>query len=121
MGNKISTDERRKLRVRRQLRKVANGRPRLSVSALQSTFMRKSLTTLLAAHWQQHRQKIKTSAVQRAQILMRQASLEQKLQNAPRKLALRVSCSTAAVIFIMGVLRLWPMQRAKLVSASKLV
>ena len=31
MGNKISTDERRKLRVRRQLRKVANGRPRLSV------------------------------------------------------------------------------------------
>jgi large subunit ribosomal protein L18 len=31
MGNKISTDERRKQRVRRQLRKVANGRPRLSV------------------------------------------------------------------------------------------
>jgi large subunit ribosomal protein L18 len=31
MGTKISTDERRKQRVRRQLRKVANGRPRLSV------------------------------------------------------------------------------------------
>jgi len=31
MGQKISTDERRKQRVRRQLRKVANGRPRLSV------------------------------------------------------------------------------------------
>src|SRR6056300_600245 len=88
-------------------------------SALQSTFTRKLLTIRPAAHWQQHRQKIKTSAVRRAQILMRQASLEQKLQNAPKKLALRVSCSTAAVIFIMGVLRLWPMQRAKLVSASK--
>ena len=31
MGTKLSTDERRKLRVRRQLKKVANGRPRLSV------------------------------------------------------------------------------------------
>ncbi len=31
MVGKISTDERRKQRVRRQLRKVANGRPRLSV------------------------------------------------------------------------------------------
>ena len=31
MGRKLSTDERRKQRVRRQLRKVANGRPRLSV------------------------------------------------------------------------------------------
>ena len=31
MGAKLSTDERRKLRVRRQLKKVANGRPRLSV------------------------------------------------------------------------------------------
>jgi large subunit ribosomal protein L18 len=31
MGRKVSTDERRKQRVRRQLRKVANGRPRLSV------------------------------------------------------------------------------------------
>lgn len=31
MVKKISTDERRKQRVRRQLRKVANGRPRLSV------------------------------------------------------------------------------------------
>jgi large subunit ribosomal protein L18 len=31
MGRKITTDERRKQRVRRQLRKVANGRPRLSV------------------------------------------------------------------------------------------
>ena len=31
MGSKLSTDERRKLRVRRQLKKVANGRPRLSV------------------------------------------------------------------------------------------
>jgi large subunit ribosomal protein L18 len=31
MGQKISTNERRKMRVRRQLRKVANGRPRLSV------------------------------------------------------------------------------------------
>ena len=31
MGTKFSTDERRKLRVRRQLKKVANGRPRLSV------------------------------------------------------------------------------------------
>lgn len=31
MGRKITTDERRKQRVRRQLRKVANGRARLSV------------------------------------------------------------------------------------------
>ena len=31
MGAKLSTDTRRKQRVRRQLRKVANGRPRLSV------------------------------------------------------------------------------------------
>lgn len=31
MGIKMSSDERRKQRVRRQLRKVANGRPRLSV------------------------------------------------------------------------------------------
>ncbi len=31
MGTKLSTDERRKLRVRRQLKKVANPRPRLSV------------------------------------------------------------------------------------------
>lgn len=31
MGRKLSTDARRKQRVRRQLRKVANGRPRLSV------------------------------------------------------------------------------------------
>ena len=31
MGTKLSTDERRKLRVRRQLKQVANGRPRLSV------------------------------------------------------------------------------------------
>jgi len=31
MGTELSTDERRKLRVRRQLKKVANGRPRLSV------------------------------------------------------------------------------------------
>lgn len=31
MGQKISTTERRKQRVRRQLRKVANGRPRLSI------------------------------------------------------------------------------------------
>mgnify|MGYP001207449399 FL=1 len=31
MSTKLSTDERRKLRVRRQLKKVANGRPRLSV------------------------------------------------------------------------------------------
>ncbi len=31
MGVKLSTDTRRKQRVRRQLRKVANGRPRLSV------------------------------------------------------------------------------------------
>ena len=31
MGTKLSTDERRKLRVRRQLKKVTNGRPRLSV------------------------------------------------------------------------------------------
>ncbi|MEC8566332.1 MAG: 50S ribosomal protein L18, partial [Pseudomonadota bacterium] len=31
MGTKLSTNERRKLRVRRQLKKVANGRPRLSV------------------------------------------------------------------------------------------
>lgn len=31
MGNKLSTTERRAARVRRQLRKVANGRPRLSV------------------------------------------------------------------------------------------
>ena len=31
MGTKLSTDERRKLRVRRRLKKVANGRPRLSV------------------------------------------------------------------------------------------
>ena len=31
MGNKLSTDMRRKQRVRRQLRKIANGRPRLSV------------------------------------------------------------------------------------------
>ena len=31
MVTKLSTDERRKLRVRRQLKKVANGRPRLSV------------------------------------------------------------------------------------------
>ncbi len=31
MGRKIFTDERRKQRVRRVLRKVANGRPRLSV------------------------------------------------------------------------------------------
>ena len=31
MGTKLSTDERRKLRVRRKLKKIANGRPRLSV------------------------------------------------------------------------------------------
>ena len=31
MGAKLSTDTRRRQRVRRQLRKVANGRPRLSV------------------------------------------------------------------------------------------
>jgi large subunit ribosomal protein L18 len=31
MASKFSTTQRRKLRVRRQLRKVANGRPRLSV------------------------------------------------------------------------------------------
>jgi large subunit ribosomal protein L18 len=31
MKKKLSTNERRKQRVRRQLRKVANGRPRLSV------------------------------------------------------------------------------------------
>ncbi len=31
MGRKITSDERRKQRVRRQLRKVANGRARLSV------------------------------------------------------------------------------------------
>ena len=31
MSKKLSTSERRKNRVRRQLRKVANGRPRLSV------------------------------------------------------------------------------------------
>lgn len=31
MGTKLSTDERRKLRVRRRIKSVANGRPRLSV------------------------------------------------------------------------------------------
>jgi len=31
MGQKITSTERRKYRVRRQLRKVANGRPRLSI------------------------------------------------------------------------------------------
>jgi len=31
MGKKLSTEERRTQRVRRQLKKVANGRPRLSV------------------------------------------------------------------------------------------
>ncbi len=31
MGQKLSTAQRRKIRVRKQLRKVANGRPRLSV------------------------------------------------------------------------------------------
>ena len=31
MGQKLSTDERRKYKVRARLRKVANGRPRLSV------------------------------------------------------------------------------------------
>lgn len=31
MGNKLTTEQRRTQRVRRQLKKVANGRPRLSV------------------------------------------------------------------------------------------
>jgi len=31
MGNKLTTEQRRAARVRRQLKKVANGRPRLSV------------------------------------------------------------------------------------------
>ena len=51
MGTKLSTDERRKLRVRRQLKKVANGRPGLRFTGRQSIFTRKLSTIRRDALW----------------------------------------------------------------------
>ncbi|GIR10403.1 MAG: hypothetical protein CM15mP21_6650 [Hyphomicrobiales bacterium] len=83
MGTKLSTDERRKLRVRRQLKKWRTDAPGSRFTGRQSIFTRKLSTIRQDALWRRPQPKTRTIAAKRAAMLKRPVWSASRLPSVP--------------------------------------